>query len=152
MKKNETTIRRACFPGSGSRTRSRSFVAVTLCLVLGTSLALNFDWSGDVSPDGRLVHVTGPIQIVGEFPARGVFAEVEVVIVQDSTGAVATGRWQAKATGEPQRFSVTAEAHGRMSFDEGPVWVFGVAQARARGQITDAIPWDQGVLLFEAEE
>jgi len=38
MKKNETTIRRACFPGSGSHTRSRSFVAVTLCLVLGTSL------------------------------------------------------------------------------------------------------------------
>lgn len=38
MKEDETTLRRACFPRSGSHTQSRSFVAVTLCLVLGASL------------------------------------------------------------------------------------------------------------------
>jgi hypothetical protein len=38
MKEDETTLRRACFPGSGPHARDRSFVAVSLCLVLGTSL------------------------------------------------------------------------------------------------------------------
>jgi len=38
MKEDKTTLRRACFPRSRSHTHNRSLVALTLCLVLGSSL------------------------------------------------------------------------------------------------------------------
>ena len=38
MKEDKTTLRHTCFPRSRPHTHSRSFVALTLCLVLGSFL------------------------------------------------------------------------------------------------------------------
>jgi hypothetical protein len=83
MKEDETTLRRACFPRSRPHTQSRSFVAVTLCLVLGTSLMTGCMLGPAV---GVLTAVTEASVLVSavEHAARFVHKGVSIVVQNET--------------------------------------------------------------------
>lgn len=96
-----------------------------------------------VSPDGRHIDVTGPLQVTADEQV-----ELEVTITQRSTGAVAKGSLVFTATGEEQRWAVRATTVGRAVFEPGSAWAVGLAVTSMHGGITtDASQWLVNVTL-----
>jgi hypothetical protein len=98
-----------------------------------------------VSPDGRHLDVTGPLEVTS-----GERVELEVTITQRSTGAVAKGSLVFTATGEEQHWAVRATTVGRAVFEPGSAWAVGLAVTTEQGgNATDAHQWLVNITLVQ---
>jgi hypothetical protein len=92
---------------------------------------------GLVSDNGHKVVLTAGGPAVRVFGNTQI--DAELVIFQESTGAMGQGKWRAKRLPEdsPETVTFTVEAHavGGQTFDEGPIVACYFAEERAGGKL-----------------
>jgi hypothetical protein len=119
------------------------FAGVFLANTSFAKLSANtIDPVGIVSDNGRHVALTGPVSATS-----GDRIEMQVVVTQRSTGAVAEGIVFFTGTGEVTQWAVTAVTNGAAAFEPGPATVVALALTSVKGQPNDAHQWLVNVTL-----
>jgi hypothetical protein len=125
---------------------ARLFLVFASLFISQTSfakLAANtIDPVGIVSDNGRHVALTGPVSATS-----GDRVEMQVMVTQRSTGAVAEGIVFFTGTGEVTQWAVTAATCGPAAFEPGPATVVALALTSVKGQPDDAHQWLVNVTL-----
>jgi hypothetical protein len=135
--------RRWLVPAALGLTLAGVFVART---AFAKVIANTIDPVAGLSEHGRHLSLTGPLQVL---PA-GERVVLRVTVTQRTTGAVAEGETQFRATDDLQQWAVRAQTMGRQAFTPSPARATALALTVAPGgEVTDAHQWLVDITLVE---
>ena len=97
-----------------------------------------------LSSNGRQALVTGPISCT-----QGEKLSLEVMVTQETTGAITEGRLIMSCTGTNQTWAINTKTQGAATLVEGPAVAWALATTRDNGVITDSTQWKRDVTVVK---